>query len=78
MSTVKLMTCPFCGSTKILILSAYSGGVFVSCNGCTAEGPLLSNKYAAAESWNKVSLAVAHEDKVEPQWAKDYYEEDEE
>ena len=47
----ELRPCPFCGSDRLL----HTGGarVWVSCIACYGEGPVLRDKSAASEAWNR-------------------------
>ena len=49
-------TCPFCGSHKIRLNAAYTGGkndCWCECGDCHAQGPHVSTKEGALVYWNR-------------------------
>ena len=50
---IELKTCPFCGSNKVGLL--WEPSPTVTCNECSAEGPIGSCKDDAYKRWNKRS-----------------------
>lgn len=45
----ELLSCPFCGSSRVEIVGYFP---FVRCKGCGAETDNYSDEEAAAEAWN--------------------------
>lgn len=56
MDEIKLKSCPFCGVTEVSIdhecVNDEMSLVWVSCLGCTAQGPLAYNEESAVQLWN--------------------------
>lgn len=63
MSDTKLLPCPFCGGTDAFVDRAGACTVYVMCNDCRAQGPVLeemrfewdeaAGRDAAIEAWNR-------------------------
>lgn len=54
MNGLELKPCPFCGGEAFMV---YDNDIWVSCEGCRADGPYFDNDEAgeiqAVEAWNR-------------------------
>ena len=53
----ELLSCPFCGSSRVEIVGYFP---FVRCKGCGAETDNYSDEEAAAEAWNTRAERTCH------------------
>lgn len=62
-----LLTCPFCGSSRVEIVGYFP---FVRCKGCGAETDNYSDEEAAAEAWNTRAERTCHAVFDDSNWYK--------
>jgi Lar family restriction alleviation protein len=51
--TPKPLPCPFCGNAADLSLSQGGKVLWVSCDKCHADGPMMPSKAEAVAAWNR-------------------------